>query len=413
MCEYGSGEKWDNNVVKHCVSIGDACRVPQYGSVHYCGHIGRKIDRGIVEKSLLVPAVGRSAVSNDFMVEESKENEVLSCVMVTDGTRPVASDNPVVKFTDNKQWANPQLYEDIMRTFPRIVEPRKLHELPVFQLLEESRCANVLEKGDSESLFGDMTKKSEKEMETCLLTLEIGGKDLEGCNYKGNVQLSYDNIGPCMAGKFSADAFLDFPVSWEEKGTSYTVRAYARTQSPSVSAYLYVTDDNKQEKRSYFAGTCAEYHSTDIRFTGAEDPGRRIGIRVEKGCLLIQKIEIVENHGSSDEAQRKSLMAPEKWHYFGDVEQKKDGGFLLHNTSALHCEITIHSAAVLHCSVQGRGSLQFGGTKLYIAEGKESLVTIPVDKTRGVDRLCISRIGEEPGELEIKDVYLEILSEEE
>lgn len=412
LCEYGSGEKWDNNIVRHCVSIEDACRVPQYGAVHYCGHVGRKIDRGIVEKSLLVPAMGRFAVSNDFMAEESKDNAVISCVMITDGGRAIESDNPVVNFKDNIQWAQPQLYATVLKKAPRIFEPRMLCELPVFQLLKEDMCAGILESKGVEGLFGKLTKKQEDKKETHLLTLELGGQDLEGCNYKGNVQLYYDNIGPCMAGKFSEDAFLDFPVSWEEKDVSYIVRAYARTQSPSVCAYLYVTDDERHEARSYFAGSCAEYHMTSIHYTGEDDVGRRIGIRVEKGCLLIQKIEIVKSNIAQGDHKLKSLMDSETWHYFGDVEQGKDGSFILHNISAVSREIQTKTSVLLRCYVQGSGLIQFGEKQFCVTEKEETSVTIILDKPQKATKLCMSRIGKEQGELKVRDIYLEIFSEE-
>lgn len=412
LCEYGSGEKWDHNIVRHCVSIDDACRVPQYGAVHYCGHIGRKIDRGIVEKSLLVPAAGRFAVSNDFMAEESKGNAVNSCVMITDSVGAIESDNPVVSFKDNEQWKEPQLHADILKKAPRITDPRLLNELPVFRMLEENRYAELQKSKSAESLFGKQVRTEEKKAEKSLMILELGGHDLEGCNYKGAVRLTYDSVGACMAGEFSEDAFLDFPVSWEDKDVPYTIRAYARTKSPDVRAYLYVTDDTRQEARSYFAGSCAEYHRTEINYTGGDDAGRRIGIRVEKGCLLVQKIEIVENDTVSDDSEWRSLMNPEEWHYFGDVELEKEGSFLIHNASVQSREIQIKAAARLQCVVQGSGVIQFGEKQIRIAEKHETPVTIFHDKPGKFTELRVSRIGEEEGELRIKDIYLEILTKE-
>lgn len=293
FCEYGSGLDYRNNRMEACVSLGDATRVPQQGSVQYYGPDWLKLEESVSRDCLLMPAPGKPCVVNGELGNNCRDMSLLDSVMIPSDA-PAVSDlnSQVLRLDGNTFLEDAALYRQLSDTIPQLYDPRILPELSVFTHLKNQTLTPHLQKGSWGELFGA------PKPETLIngkheFTYYLGGKDFAGSDYSGDAALVYDSLKPGFALEMKPNSDIRFEyLAWDSSRRHLAVLT-ARLVAPDVTAFFYIAENDRIVKAIPISGTVSGYQKVYLPFSGF-DGVPYLGVVTEDGtaAVLLDKVEI-------------------------------------------------------------------------------------------------------------------------
>jgi len=326
-CEFWgthSVKNWHNNHNRYCLSVGDDIRIGDYGALAISSPYEVPMEKLYVTKNLFC-AHNAAAIYNRDLKPQVKDIHITDNVLVTGGAEAIQNTtHHAMHVEGNEEIRDPKVQARLVEAAPLLTNPRILPTLPVYRMLEKGTCGEALRQGRYKELFGPHANKpSEKHQDNRLFELRLYDMDLEGCNYSGNVRLSYDSIRPGIITRMTGEGSqVHTPIPWWTDGRLLAVRVKARLTSPDVKACLFLRHDNGQpEQRVYLNGNVSSYHIAELSFMPNdkwEDPGKHIGVRKEggQGDVLVHSIELYELNAIPPEPKVQNL---DDFRQFGDV----------------------------------------------------------------------------------------------
>jgi hypothetical protein len=303
LCEFGAVNGWKNNDVKCCVSIGDITRIKGYGSVHFYGPENMSMENSRVENSLLIPSSDSYCVANSDIAPSFTGVEIADNVFVTDEKTFTAPVQSHVTAAGN-ETVNPQACGIDANAPPRILNPRDLETIPLFDLLSENKCAEALKRGGYRALFGKFAEQKAND-DKHLFTFNTNERDFEGSDRGGDIALVYDSLKPersGMAARFcEKDSYIQTYIPASGRGVKYTIRASGRIESGDCAVCLYVIRGENDVIKKYFAGGVSEYAAAEITFESL-GVGAMFGIRYEgdSGNFYAGEIDVYKTAETSE-----------------------------------------------------------------------------------------------------------------
>ena len=137
LCEYGSGEAWSGNHVRSCISVNDAFRVSQHGSIVLYAPPHEKMEDSLVERCLIVAADGRVVVQNVDIDAFCKDIRVQGNTFLPGACGVTAVSNPNVSVQDNAVVEDESLRVRLNRSIRPFSNPEQLPSLPVSTRLSD------------------------------------------------------------------------------------------------------------------------------------------------------------------------------------------------------------------------------------------------------------------------------------
>jgi len=308
LCEYGSGMDWDNNNVRACASIGDITRVKSYGAAHYYAPDWLKMTNSVMEKSLLMPDAGAYVVENSWVGKQCEGLIVKDNIFVANGTPAVYdADNPGMEFNGNVELK----YDDCMKDphIPALTDPRVLPELPLFGLLENGRCAEVLRIEGLRGLFAGQYSAGLEPAgyDELSFDMRFDGMDFEGSESIG-ASLHYDSLKPGTVTRLQGEgAMIKTFIPGADEGKRYIIRVYGRCEDPETAVCLFAHGTDKsadksadREVRRYFGGSASDYTCVDLPYT-AGGSWVETGVRIDSGCgvFYVDRMEVYQTNADA------------------------------------------------------------------------------------------------------------------
>jgi hypothetical protein len=359
-CEFSgkvAEKNWRNNKNFACLSIADDTRVGGYGALTIYTPSDVPMDEMFIERNLFVARGGESAVSNLVSLPPHvTDMRITDNVLVTGGAQAIKNvDYPAFKIENNAEITDAQTQAGIIAAAPYLTDPRILPELPVFDMLVNNSCAEIVRKGEYAALFGTHARTGESEKPITgkrLFELRLYDMDLEGCDYSGDVRLTYDSIRPGVVTRLTGmGAQVHFPFSSFNPETKYLVRVTARLTSPDVIAYTFLRNaDGTFVRKVYLHGNASGYHTAQIPWPGDKTAdlynGAFVGVCVESGAGAVM-VYSIEAFATKTEAANNPFSSLDAFRQYGDVYTDGEGTYVLNNPgAALAANVQIHTGTV-------------------------------------------------------------------
>jgi hypothetical protein len=402
-CEFWgshSGKSWRNNHNRYCVSFGDDTRVGDYGALAISSPYETPMEKLYVHRNLF--CAEKSAIINRDLKPQVKDFYITENVLVTGGAEAIQNtDHPALHISGNAEFRDAHIQAKLHEAAPRLTNPRDLTKQPVFGLLENGNCADVLRAGRYGDLFNapppvagtpptaGTPRENGRYFPTLpghrLLELRLYDMDLEGCVSTGDVRLAYDSVKPGISTRLQgAGAQTGTPIPWWADGRRLTVRISARLTSPDVTACLFLRHENgKPEEKVYLHGNTSEYHTATLSFLPEnkwDDPGKTVGVRVEggDGAVYVHAIEVQELPEDFDRSApaEDTALCLDDFRQYGDVYEE-NGMFILNGPGAGLVRLgpcdTKTLQTRIHFTVAGEGFVCVNGDILTSSENTSSL----------------------------------------
>lgn len=347
---------WFNNAMRYCVSFEDDNRVGNYGALAISSPEDIPFHHMYIYRNLFVGHGDKKTIYNRQIPACAEELYITENTLVT-SCRGAISDVSHANMTisDNAEIADEAVQRALIARAPLLSEPRDLLRQPVFRLLQEGNCADVLREKGAEALFVSSKKPALAEGFR-MMELQLYGPDLEGSDKNGDVALYYDTLASSVVTRMAgAGAEVSTPLPWWTKDRRYIVRVKARLQSPDVKAYLFLNNVEREEARVYLHGSVQNYVYAELPFVGNEkwfDAGKYVGVHVESGSgsLYVYSLEFIELPENSVYTPAEDYLALDSYCSFGDVYEEDEtlvlegGAFVERQIPVINGRVTVRLA---------------------------------------------------------------------
>jgi hypothetical protein len=278
----------------------------------------------VLEKNLLMPSEGAYVVENTWIGTLCEELNIRDNVFVTNGTPAVVSEDAKgMMFTNNETLT----YEECMKHphIPIITNPSVLPELPMFKLLHDGNCAEVLRSEGLKGLFGKHYGAGLKPegYDGRMFEMRFDGEDFEG-SVSAGASLHYDSLKPGTVTQLKGQgAFIKTLIPGAREGRRYIIRVYGRFEDPETAVCVFAHGKGgKNEARCYFGGSPSDYTCVDLPYV-ADGGWAETGVRIEQGrgsgAFYVDRMEVYQTDAEP-------VVPQVHWTFYGNAENGEPNG---------------------------------------------------------------------------------------